>query len=266
MFLWIALVLDLITAAAFCIAVPSATIFLPLILLAFYVFALFFLVAILFIISLFYSQKRDLEKDNSFCRFLAYHTMEAIVTLFRFRLKGKDLEQIPEGPFVLVCNHLSRFDPMVTTVLMKGRKIAFVSKKENMRIPIVGNITHQIGYLALDRENPLRAMRTIHKAARYVSEKGYTMGIYPEGTRSKNGELGEFKTGAFVMAKKAGVPIAVCAIDGTDCYQKRFSFRSTEITFRFLTLVSSEVVKESSPEELSKLCRNIMTDQQKRPN
>jgi len=263
-FLWIGFGLALIAAALFLFAVPSAVSFLPLLFVAFFVGALSFLIAVLFIISLFYPQNKDIEKDNGICRFLAYHTMEAIVILFRFRMKGVGMDLLPEKPFVLVCNHLSRFDPMVTTVLMKDRKLAFVSKKENMKIPIVGNITHRIGYLALDRENPLRAMRTIHKAARLVSEKNYVMGIYPEGTRSKDGELLAFKTGAFVMAKKANAPLAICYVRGTNEYKGRFPFRSTEVSFEVLKIVSAEEVKEMDVEELARLSRETMLKHQQK--
>lgn len=262
MFLWIAFAMALVLTVVVCCAFPNALPFSLLILLGLFVGSAAFLVVILFIISLFYPQSRPAKKDDPFCRFLAYHTMEAILAVFRFRVTGKGLERLPEKPCVLICNHLSRFDPMATTLLMKKRQIAFVSKKENMRIPIVGNVTHNIGYLALDRENPLRAMRTIHTAARLVSEKGYTMGIYPEGTRSKSGELLEFKTGAFVMAKKASAPIVVCSIQGTDEYKKNLPFHSTPVTFEVLTVISEEDVNEKKPEELATLCRSIILNHQ----
>ncbi|MBR4287862.1 MAG: 1-acyl-sn-glycerol-3-phosphate acyltransferase [Clostridia bacterium] len=250
--------LALIGTVVLCIIIPSVAWFSVPLFFGFYVLALAFIVAILFVISLFYPQSRETEKDNRFCRFLAYHTMEAILTVFRFRIEAKGIDLLPKEPFVLICNHLSRFDPMVTTLVMKERQLAFVSKKENMKIPIVGNITKRIGYLALDRENPLRAMRVIHKAARLVSERGYVMGIYPEGTRNKNGELGEFKTGAFVMAKKAAAPLAVCMIRGTNEYKGRFPFRSTKVVFQVLKIVPPEEIKETDAEQLSHMCRKTI--------
>lgn len=262
MFLWVAFCMALLEGAGLFAAYPSLLWFFPLVIFALYVLSLALLIVLLFIISLFYPQSRTVEKDDVFCRFLAYHTMEAILKVFRFRVIGKGLEQFPEEPCVLVCNHLSRFDPMATTLLMKGRRLAFVSKKENMRIPIVGNITHQIGYLALDRENPLRAMRTIRAAARLVSDKGFTMGIYPEGTRSKDGRLLEFKTGAFVMAKKAAAPIAVCSIRGTNEFRKNLPFRTTPVIFEVLQIIPADEVKGKKPEELSDLCREILLKHQ----
>ncbi|MBR5295893.1 MAG: 1-acyl-sn-glycerol-3-phosphate acyltransferase, partial [Clostridia bacterium] len=149
---------------------------------------------------------------------------------------------------------------MVTFVLTKGRKLGFISKKENMRIPIAGPIIQKIGFLPLDRENPLKAMRTIHKAAKLVSDQGFTMGIYPEGTRSLDGKLLEFKTGAFVMAKKAACPMVISKIEGTNEYHGRFPLRRTNTIFTVLEVVPAEAVKEKKPEELSEYARKIIEE------
>ena len=191
-------------------------------------------------------------------RSLAYHTMDCILEFFRFRVKGEGVENIPDELCVLVCNHLSRFDPMVTFVLMKGRRLGFLSKKENMRIPIAGPIIQKIGFLPLDRENPLRAMRTVHQGAKLISEQQFTMGIYPEGTRSFDGKLLDFKTWAFVMAKRAACPMVICKIEGTNAYHGRFPFRRTDTTFTVLEVVSQEVVKASKAEELSDYARGVI--------
>ncbi len=216
--------------------------------------AIFFL----FLCSLFCYGKKPFEKDNVFLRRLSYHTMDCILEFFRFRVKGAGVEKIPAEPCVIVCNHLSRFDPMVNFVLMKGRRLGFISKTENMRIPIAGPIIQKIGFLPLDRDNPLRAMRTIHKGAKMISEQGFTMGIYPEGTRSLDGKLLEFKTGAFVMAKKAACPMVICKIDGTNAYHGRFPFRKTLASFTVLEVLSADEVKEKKPEELSDYSRKVI--------
>ena len=245
-------------AALLCIANANLFPFLLLLWVALFfgitVGAIFFL----FLCSLFCYGKKPFEKDNSFLRSLAFHTMDCILEFFRFRVKGEGVEKIPDEPCVIVCNHLSRFDPMVNFVLMKGRKLGFISKKENMRIPIAGPIIQKIGFLPLDRENPLRAMRTIHQGAKMVSEKGFTMGIYPEGTRSLDGKLLEFKTGAFVMAKKAKCPMVIAKIEGTNAYHGRFPFRRTLATFSVLEVLSEDEVKEKKLEELSDYAKKVI--------
>jgi len=212
----------------------------------------------LFLVSLFCYGKKPFKKDNPFLRSLAYHTMDCILEFFRFRVKGEGLERFPEEPCVFVCNHLSRFDPMVSFVLMKGRRLGFLSKKENMRIPIAGPIIQKIGFLPLDRENPLRSMRTIHQGAKLVSDQAFTMGIYPEGTRSFDGKLLEFKTGAFVMAKRAACPLVICKIEGTNAFHGRFPFRRTDTVFTVLEVIPAERVDEMKAEELSEYARSVI--------
>ncbi len=211
-------------------------------------------IVFLFFVSLFCYGKEPPEQDHGFCRSLAYHTMDCILSLFGFSLKGEGLDQIPREPCVIVCNHLSRFDPMVTFVLLRGRLLSFVSKKENMRIPIAGPILQKIGYIALDRENPLRAMRAIHTAAKRIKNVGYTIGIYPEGTRSKSGELLEFKPGAFVLAKKGECPLVISAIVGTNRPKIGFPLHRAKATWTVLKVISAEEVVSKKPEELSALC------------
>lgn len=213
---------------------------------------------ILFIMSLFCYGKKPFEKDNAFLRFFAYLTMGGILEFFGITPVGKGLEKMPKEPCVIVCNHLSRFDPMVSFVLMPGRKLAFISKMENMRIPIAGPIIQKIGFLPLDRDNPLKAMRTIHKGAKLVSGQGFTMGIYPEGTRGDGEKLLNFKPGAFVMAKKAACPLVVCSISGSLDYKKRIPFRRSKAVFSVLEVLDQETVKEKKPEELAEISFGII--------
>lgn len=254
MFFWIGGILS----GALCLFFKLFPLWFPVLWLLFFVGITCLAIFYLFIISLFCYGKKPFEKDNALLRLLAYHTMDCILEFFRFRVKGEGVEKIPKEPCVLVCNHLSRFDPMVTFVLMKGRRLGFLSKKENMRIPIAGPIIQKIGFLSLDRENPLRAMRTIHQGAKLISDQGFTMGIYPEGTRSFDGKLLEFKTGAFVMAKRTACPMVICKIEGTGAYHGRFPFRRTDTTFTVLEVVPVEQVKEQKPEALSDYARSVI--------
>lgn len=254
MYVRLSFVFGIIGAGLWIALRPSAWLFSILILLGLPILLCILGVAFLFLCSLFCYGKKPIEKDNAFCRLLSYLTMDSILALYRFRLRGVNLDALPKEPFVFVCNHVSRFDPMASFVLLPGKRLGFISKKENMQIPIVGPITSKIGFLALDRENPLKAMRTIHAGAKLVSEKGFIMGIYPEGKRNKDGNLTEFKTGAFVMAKKAKCPLVITSIKGTNLFRKNLPFRTTPVTFEVLDVIPPERVKELSPEALSAIC------------
>ncbi len=251
-------VISLATTIVLSVVFPGLLLWSPLLVLGSWLLLILGGIFFLFLVSLFCIKKPLASMESAFLRFLAYHTMDCILSLFRFRIRGEGMDKIPEEACVIVCNHLSRFDPMVKFVLMKGRKLSFVSKIENLRIPIAGPIIHQIGFVPLDRENALRSLRSIHSAAKLISEKQYTVGIYPEGTRSRSGELLPFKEGAFVLAKRAGCPIVISTISGTDRGEKRRFFKKHEAVFRVLDVIPSRQVKSKKTQELSENCRECI--------
>ena len=84
------------------------------------------------------------------------------------------------------------------------------------------------------------------------------MGIYPEGTRSRGGALLPFKTGAFVMAKKAACPMVICTIQGTNATRGRFPFRRTDAIFTVLETVDEGTVSKLKPEELANYAQSVI--------
>ncbi len=167
---------------------------------------------------------------------------------------------MPQSPVVLVSNHLSDFDPMAILARPAGRKIVFVSKEENFKIPMAGPYIKASGFLAIDRQNAMKAMRTMKKAADLMETEQIDVGIYPEGTRSKTGELLDFKSGAFFLAKRAGVPIVIVSTEGTAEIKKRAPFRRSNVVLTVLDVVDAETVKEKSLDEIATYCRNRLLE------
>lgn len=121
-------------------------------------------------------------------------------------------ENLPEGPCVFAANHRSYYDiPLMLTQL--GKPIPLVSKIEVQKIPLVRRWMELLHCLFLDRDDPRQGMQIINDAAGLI-EKGYSVGIFPEGTRYKGeeGEVGTFLAGAFRIASKSGAPIVPVAI------------------------------------------------------
>lgn len=187
--------------------------------------------------------------------FMIYLTMNWLLTFFRVRIKMRGQEILPKEPVILVSNHLSDFDPMAVLAVLR-RDIIFISKQENFKIPIVGRFIHRTGFLAIDRENPMRAMRTLKRAAEFCKNDRVDVGIYPEGTRSKSGELLEFKPGAFLLAKRANAPIVIMATKGTNLIPKNLIRRRTNVELAFLEVVDVETVARLSMDELSVYVRD----------
>ena len=122
------------------------------------------------------------------------------------------LENMDGRPCIIVGNHQSDWDiPVVLGYLDKSHGI--VAKDSIAKIPLIKTWMDLVGCIFIDRSDPRKALRTISDAGKRVTE-GESIIIFPEGTRSKGEEIGEFKAGAFKTAFKYDAPIQPFAIDG----------------------------------------------------
>ena len=132
--------------------------------------------------------------------------------LFRWRISG--VENVPTGGAIIAPNHQSFFDiPLVALVLaLHGRRTHFMAKSELFRNPVFAWIIR--GLLAF----PVRRGAPDRMAIRYAIERlkqGELVVIFPEGTRSKTGQLKEAEAGLSLIAARAGVPVVPVGIGGT---------------------------------------------------
>lgn len=139
----------------------------------------------------------------------------------RVDLKGR--ENIPSGRAVIfVSNHQGAFDIPALQAFLPVQ-FRWVAKKSLFRIPVIGWSMSLAGYVGIDRDNPVEAMKNMEEASEKI-RKGTSVLIFPEGTRSGSGRLLPFKRGAFVLAKKSGVPVVPVAINGTSDIMRRGGF------------------------------------------
>jgi 1-acyl-sn-glycerol-3-phosphate acyltransferase len=136
----------------------------------------------------------------------------------QFTIEGTDNVD-PVQRYVVVSNHLSMFDiPMLFYALpLHGR---FLSKKEVFKIPLVGRAMRTIGIIEIDRSSGQSSRQAINEGVKVAAERGYSLIVFPEGTRSRGGNLLPFKKGAFRIAIDAGLPILPVVIEGTDRVSK----------------------------------------------
>jgi 1-acyl-sn-glycerol-3-phosphate acyltransferase len=141
--------------------------------------------------------------------------------LFRPHVTGR--ENVPEtGPFILASNHLSFIDSMVIP-LMAPRKVGYLAKAEYFTTPGVGGwltktLFTALGALPVHRGTHRAAQEALDTAMSVLNEGG-GFGIYPEGTRSKDGKLARGKTGVGWLALTADCPVVPVGITGTDKIQ-----------------------------------------------
>lgn len=140
---------------------------------------------------------------------------------------------------------------MTLLAVFKKRRIVYIAKKEIFKLPVVGPFICHAGFLAIDRGNGMRALRTLKSAAERIKNEKLDVGIYPEGTRSRTGKLLRFKPGAFYLAKEASAPIVILTTRGTERVSKRFFFIPLTVHLDVVEVIDTETVSALSVEELA---------------
>lgn len=129
-----------------------------------------------------------------------------------WELSVEGLETLPAGGAVLVSNHQSLVDiPLLLSAF--PRPVRFLAKRELGEIPLFGKAMAAAGNLFIDRADPRDAIHMLRDAAARLAQ-GQLLVVFPEGTRSEDGSIGEFKPGAFYLAQKYGAPVVPVFIDG----------------------------------------------------
>jgi 1-acyl-sn-glycerol-3-phosphate acyltransferase len=116
--------------------------------------------------------------------------------------------------YVVVANHTSNLDIMACFAAIP-LPIRYLAKRELFTIPVLAQAMRAVGIVEVDRSGRAAAIASVNQQSKPVIERGHSLIIYPEGTRSYHGELQAFKKGAFAMAAAAGMPILPVAISGT---------------------------------------------------
>ena len=229
-----------------------------LFILLYMVAALLLHVLFLFILSCFVDKEKPVETDSSLYRKVTAATIAMGLRLLNVHVRVTGLETVPKGRFLLIQNHRSAFDPLISLYALDSLQLGFITKPENMEIPIVGKFAHKICALPIDRENPRNAMKTIHKAADFLTGDVCSIGLYPEGTRNKEAGLLPFHNGSLKIAVRAGVPIVVTAVTGTDLVKKNAPFRRTNVEIHICGVIPAEEVKGASTASLGDRARAIL--------
>jgi 1-acyl-sn-glycerol-3-phosphate acyltransferase len=127
------------------------------------------------------------------------------------------IEKVATPPYIFMCNHQSALDIHVLLAYLPF-SFKFIAKRSLFLIPFLGWTMKAAGYISLDRENPRKALKAMDEAAKRIQD-GTNILVFPEGTRSVDGNLLPFKTGVFSLAMKARVPIVPVGICGTAALQ-----------------------------------------------
>ena len=211
---------------------------------------------LLVIVSSAFVKKKEYDKNSKYYRFLLHSSTAVGLKLARIKIHTSGIEKIPkDSRYLLVCNHRSKFDPIITWHILHDPDIAFISKPENFNVPIFGRIIRKCCFLAIDRENAKNAILTINKAAELIKKDEVSVGVYPEGTRNYEEGLLPFHNGVFKIAQLAKVPIVVVAMRGTDNIKTNYPLKRSHVYFDVVDVLSEEYVKSNRTAAIGDLVR-----------
>ncbi len=202
------------------------------------------------------------EKDSPFYRKLTYRIVEAAFTLLRMRVHTQGLEMTPDsGRFFLVCNHISDLDPVTLLGFFQKSQLAFITKRENMRMFLVGKLMHKMLCQPINRENDREALKTILNCVRLVKEDQVSVAAFPEGYTSVDGKLHPFRHGIFKIAQKTRVPVVVCTLKNTNkVFHNALRLRPTDVHLHLLKVIQPESFEDMTAVQLGTYIHGLMAE------
>jgi len=175
----------------------------------------------------------------------------------RLTVIGK--ENVPADQAVLyICNHRSFFDTVLMFPLMNN-PTSIMAKKEMEKVPVISRWMRLVNCQFLDRDDIRQGLKCILNSIALV-KGGESVCIFPEGTRSKTNEMGEFKEGSFKVAQKSGCLIVPVAISNTDnILEKHFpAIKAQPAVIEFGQPVDIKTLSEDDRKHLGNYVRDIV--------
>ena len=165
------------------------------------------------------------------------------------------------GPYLYIMNHESLFDHFVFLRYIRHHVTA-IAKVEQFKYPLWGHVAKYYGIVPINRSNKKKAINSLKIVEDKIVDNRVSIFILPEGTRSKNGDLGEFKKGAFHIAKNTGVSIVPVIINGAYEAKNKSDWRLTPgiINIHFADTITKDFYSDISVEELRDYVRGNIKD------
>ncbi len=167
----------------------------------------------------------------------------------------------PSKAYVMVMNHNSGVD--IFAAYKIPLNFRWVSKREVFRVPFMGPLLTIHGDIPIERGNPAEAMAKVLSLGKLWLGRGASVAIFPEGTRSKTGEINRFKMGAFNLAKEANVEILPIVMTGTNkMFRKGWLVNWTNhVAIRVMKPIPVEEIAATDVKEMAQKVREQMVDE-----
>lgn len=177
--------------------------------------------SIVLLISKFLKKIKGEESSENYLRKVIYNFGKRSFKLMGIKVnveKEIDLAELESEPYIIVANHQSLFDiPLIIGYVYPA---GFIAKKELEKAPIISSFIKSLGSVFIDRKNPSQAAKALRELRKKLLE-GRKLTLFPEGTRTLDGNVKKFKKGSLMIPYRYGIKIVPVSIDGTYYMNKK---------------------------------------------
>ena len=187
---------------------------------------------LLFGLSSFFTILLTGKKENF--KFFGVIWGKTLSFIFNIKLVVKGKHNLQNRNYVFASNHASLIDIPLLLIAV-NRYTVFIAKSELSKIPIFKSILDRAGFIFVDRKNNDSAVKSMNNLMDDIKKIPRSVAIFPEGTRTSDGELLSFKKGAAIFAINTDIPVIPVAISGTFSWSKKklFDMSQSVISFEF---------------------------------
>lgn len=224
-------------------------------------YGIYMLIMRLKAIKLFFIRKfKGQEAGDKYIESVAYNWSKYTINkALEMNVTIVGAENVLDEACLFVGNHTSILDCPLLVVAAK-RCIGFIAKEELIKAPFMGYWIRESKCVPINRENVREAIKSINQGIANLKE-GHSMAIFPEGTRSKNGKIGEFKKGSLKLATKSKVPIIPVAMDRADrAFEIDRKFKTIDITVTFGKPIYTDNLTKEEEKGLTEQVRTVIAN------
>ena len=202
------------------------------------------------------------EEDDKLYRVVTNLVIQSVLPILRIHVKMSGLEKMPkDGRFLLIANHTDNSDPIILLYCLAKYQLAFISKRENRDMFVIGPMMHKIQCQLINRENDREALKTILKCIQILKEDKASVAVFPEGGIDDDLLLHKFKPGVFKIAQKANVPIVVCTLKNTQVVVKNLmKWKRSDVEMKVLEVIPAEEIKGITTVDIAERCYKLMAE------
>lgn len=217
--------------------------------------AYFFFMIVLWLLTVLFDRERIVLHKASH---LWAKSLVFLNPLWKLRVYGKENVD-PKGRYVITVNHQSMIDIPLMYALPK-LNFKWVAKQEVYKWPLFGVVLLLHGDITIEEGSVRKARSFIGKGIERLKH-GTSVIIFPEGSRSKDGEIKNFKEGAFLLAKEAGVEILPCVVNGVKGFIKGWRVQRSTFEISILPPIPADKVESDSTRDMMKVVRDMTVEE-----